>query len=218
MKSKITSQPATEPITLAEVKSALRVTSSDEDTLITQFITDARIYAENYTGRKFINQTLVGYADGFQGQKDNWWAGFREGSETQMIYGINGGYITFDWSPVDSITQIETVDIDNTATVYASSNYYLDNFDQDERNKVMLNDNNIDINTSLRSRNAIKITYIAGYGANASDVPANIRRALIMMAVHLYTNRGDCDGDCVTKSGANAYLDQVKLESVSISV
>jgi len=219
LKSKITTQPAIEPVTLAEVKESLRVTSTSEDALINNFITSARVYAENYTGRKFINQTLVGYADGFHNQYDQWWTGFRQGSETQLIYGLSGGYIPFDWSPVDSVSQVDTIDVDNSETVYSSSNYYLDNFDNDVKHKVILNDNNSDITTSLRSRNAIKVTYIAGYGSNRTDVPANIRRGIIMIAAHLYTNRGDCDGgNCVMKSGANVYLDQVKLESVSISV
>jgi uncharacterized phiE125 gp8 family phage protein len=70
LKSKVTTQPAIEPVSLQEVKDSLRITSSSEDSLITQYIVDARVYAENYTGRKFITQTLVGYADGFRGLRD----------------------------------------------------------------------------------------------------------------------------------------------------
>jgi uncharacterized phiE125 gp8 family phage protein len=217
LKSKVTVQPATEPITLTEVKDSLRITTTAQDTFLTQCITDARIYAENYTGRKFITQTIVGYADNFTGNRDNWFTGFRQGSELDL-YAKGERKITLDWAPVSSVSQVDTVDIDNTETVYASSNYYLDNYDDDMKPSIQVNDNTTIINISLRSQNAIKVTYIAGYGANASDVPPAIRRGLIMLVGHLYTNRGDCDGDCVTKSGANQYLDQYKLESVSISI
>lgn len=217
MKSKVTSAPASEPITLSEVKYALRITNTAQDTFLTQCITDARIYAENYTGRKFITQTLVGYTDNFTGIRDNWFTGFREGSELEL-YAKGERKITMDWAPVSSVSQVDTIDVDNTETVYASSNYYLDNYDDDMKHRIMVNDNTTILNLSLRSRNAIKVTYIAGYGANASDVPSAIRRGLIMLVGHLYTNRGDCDGDCVTKSGANQYLDQYKFESVSISI
>jgi hypothetical protein len=217
LKSKITVQPTTEPITLSEVKSALRITTTSEDALITQYIKDARVYAENYTGRKFITQTLVGYVDNFIGTRDNWFTGFREGSELEL-YAKGERKIVMDWTPVQSVTEVNTIDVDNTETVYASSNYYLDNYDNDHLQKIMVNDNTTILNISLRARNAIKVEYVAGYGNNASDVPAAIRRGLIMIATHLYTNRGDCDGDCVGKSGANTYLDQYKLESVSISV
>jgi hypothetical protein len=217
LKSKVTTQPTIEPVGLSEVKEALRVTATSEDSLILRYISDARVHAENYTGRKFINQTIVGYVDGFSTQGDVWWNGVRVGSEAH-IYGQDGGCITFDWSPVDSITQVDTIDVDNSETVYSSSNYYLDNFDQDQKNKLVLNDTGTNIITTLRSRNAIKVEYVAGYGANASDVPYAIRRGIVMLAAHLYTNRGDCDGDCVSKSGASSYLEQYKIESVSISV
>ena len=77
--------------------------------------------------------------------------------------------------------------------------------------RINVNDSSTIINVSLRSRDAIKITWIAGYGDNATDVPASIRRGIIMTASHLYTNRGDCDGSCVTKSGANTFIDKYKL-------
>jgi uncharacterized phiE125 gp8 family phage protein len=125
--------------------------------------------------------------------------------------------IDLDYTPAQSITEINTIDIDNSETVYASSNYYLENFDDDLHPRVRINDSSSIINVNLRSNNAVKVEYVAGYGDNASDVPAAIRRGIIMIASHLYTNRGDCDGNCVEKSGANTYLDQYKLERVGLS-
>ena len=53
----ITTEPATEPLTLTEAKEHLRVDGTDEDTLITSIITVARKLCENYTNRAFITQT-----------------------------------------------------------------------------------------------------------------------------------------------------------------
>lgn len=36
---------------------------------------------------------------------------------------------------------------------------------------------------------AIKITYTAGYGDTAADVPENVRHAILMLAGHFYENR-----------------------------
>tara|TARA_R100001086_G_scaffold244406_1_gene174168 strand:+ start:222 stop:734 length:513 start_codon:yes stop_codon:yes gene_type:complete len=36
---------------------------------------------------------------------------------------------------------------------------------------------------------AIRVTYVAGYGDNPSDVPRGIRHALLMFAAHLYESR-----------------------------
>jgi hypothetical protein len=209
VKSKVSSQPAIEPVTLTELKEALRITSSSEDTLLTQLIVDARTYAEDYTGRKFITQTLVSYADNLFGQDVAWFSGYRVGSELSLYSGNRRAQ--FDWTPAQSITSIVTIDIDNAETAYASSNYYLDNFDNNLYPYVNINDSSSIIGTSLRSRDAIKVTWVAGYGDNATDVPASIRRGIIMSASHLYTNRGDCDGACIEQSGANQFLDKYRL-------
>jgi uncharacterized phiE125 gp8 family phage protein len=44
--------------------------------------------------------------------------------------------------------------------------------------------------TALRDRNAIEIEYEAGFGADASAVPATIKRAIAQTAGYLYENRG----------------------------
>lgn len=47
----------TDPITLVEAKAHLRVTDTDDDTLIGALITAATRHAEAFTGRAFIDQT-----------------------------------------------------------------------------------------------------------------------------------------------------------------
>lgn len=50
--------PSIEPLTLAEVKLHLREDLSEQDDLISSLIQMAREYAERYTGRAFLTQTL----------------------------------------------------------------------------------------------------------------------------------------------------------------
>lgn len=212
MKSKVSVQPAIEPVTLAELKTALRITSTSEDSLLTQLIIDARTYAEDYTGRKFITQTLVSYDHNLYGQEAEWFSGYRIAPESSLYKGKK--FVQFDWAPAQSVTSVVTIDIDNSENAYASSNYYLDNYDDNMFPRLNVNDSSTTYATSLRSSNAIKITWVAGYGDDAVDVPASIRRGILMMASHLYTNRGDCDGSCVSKSGANSYIDKYRILSV----
>lgn len=55
---KVITQVATEPITLADAKTYLRVDYSDEDALITDIISRARSYAERATHRAFATQQI----------------------------------------------------------------------------------------------------------------------------------------------------------------
>jgi hypothetical protein len=62
---------------------------------------------------------------------------------------------------------------------------------------------------------AIKMTYVAGYGPNASDVPRPIRTAVLMAADFLYNNRGACSAsDALDKSGAATVLFPYKAQAV----
>ncbi len=55
--------PASEPITLAEAKAYLRVTSTDEDTLITNLIISVRQITELISDRRIVTQTWLMFLD-----------------------------------------------------------------------------------------------------------------------------------------------------------
>ena len=213
MKSKVTVEPSIEPVTLTEVKEHLRITASNEDDLIDTYIEAARRMAEEITGRKFITQTIVGYVDtlGSGSVQGNWWTGTRTG--TYFTHILNGkAFIELDWTPCSSITSVYTVDDDATETLYASSNYYLENYDNDMPARIRLVENAA-IPTGLRHENAVKVTYVAGYGATAATVPMSIRNAIKMMTAELYNKRGDCD-DCALNAGQMSTLSQYKIQKI----
>ena len=209
MRSKVTAAPAQEPVTLAEVKASLRETGTAEDALLTQYIEDARIYAERITGRKFITQTVTSFHNGFDEKKEDFESGFRRGLISRAEAGQT---LELDFSPVQSITSLSQVQSDNSEVVVPASQYYLDNFDDDMRSYLRSQDG---ITDGTRSTNSIKVVYVAGYGDNPSDVPSALRRAIIAMVGYLYANRGDCDmGTCADQCGADKMLKGYILENL----
>ena len=202
MRSKVTTAPAIEPVTLTELKASLRVTSTAEDTLLSQYITDARLLVERITGRKLINQTITSYYTDFNGSSVNsaWWSGTRVMHES-VLY--ERQKIELEFAPVQSLTSLSQVEDDNSETVVASTEYYLDNYDDDMRSIIRP----VSVLTAgSRNENNLKAVYVAGYGALASDVPSALRRAIIVLAGQLYVNRGDCGDQCQSDCGVSQML------------
>jgi hypothetical protein len=217
MRSKVTSAPAAQPITLTELKSSLRITHSNDDTLLTQYLEDATLFAENYTGKKMITQTITSYYNSMVNNQginsdDDDWEGVRVGSINQIH---SQQTLELEFGPAASITSVDTIDTSNAETTFSSSNYYLDNYDDFQKPRMVINQGESLGNSELREKNSIKIVYVAGYGASGSSVPSALRRAMIILCGELYTNRGDCDiGTCAENCGADKMLDQYMYHNV----
>ena len=94
--------PASEPITLSEAKTFLRIDSSDEDTLISEMITAARIAAEEQTGKSLISQSWqVAYDD----------------CPPPVVKLPNG--------PVQSVTSVKSIDENAAETIVSATSYHL---------------------------------------------------------------------------------------------
>jgi len=99
--------PATEPLALSEVKTFLKVDSSDDDTLITNLITTVRVAAEKFLKVSFIDQSWKLSYDKYCP------------SVVKMVMG-----------PVQSITSVKAIARDGTETIINSSTYYLSSGNQ----------------------------------------------------------------------------------------
>ena len=58
LRLQIRTEPAAEPVTLAELKTFMRIDGSEDDALIESLIVAARELCESYTGRALITQEL----------------------------------------------------------------------------------------------------------------------------------------------------------------
>ncbi len=183
----------TEPLTTAYVRDYLRVDDTIDNTIIDNLIKSARILTENYTGRTLCNKTLKLSVDFVNELDHDLWEGMRVAPDLAL----KQNYITLPQSPVSSITHIKYYDDSDNATTYASTKYYLDSVRVPAR--VVLR-NGEQWPTGLRVANGIEITYVAGFGANATDVPEAMRLAVSQLVAYLYENRGDMDAMAVPPS------------------
>lgn len=164
MTTRRTVAPAVAPITLDEAKAHLRVDSADEDALIGSLIGAATAHfdGEGDLGRAIITQT---------------WAKWVRQSP---------GCVRLKMGPFQSLVSVEYYDTDNALQTADLSDYEV-RLDGDFVN-VQPKDN-ASWPPAYTRQDAIKISYTAGFGDAAADVPANIRHAILLTIGHWYHNR-----------------------------
>lgn len=154
--------PSIEPITLKEAKDYLRLVDSGQDDQITVLIQAAREIAESYTGRAFVSQTFR--------------ATFDKISACDVIELPNPRLI--------EVSEIKVFNEDDEETVVSSSLYRVDT--RTEPGRIIIKD---DFDEDQRDYSAVEITYTAGYGESANDVPMGIKSAIKLIVYHSYINR-----------------------------
>lgn len=180
--------PVNSPISLADAKLHLRVDGTDEDTTIQLYIDAATEKAQDVLKRALITQTLEMTFDGFNesARLDFAFSGTVTGY--RQDYEGFGDLIEVWRAPVQSVTSITTIDDNNDSTVYSSANYTLD----EKLGRIFLNQGNVWPN-SLRDYAGVKVRYVAGYGDDPADVPADIRMAILEHVAQMYERCGVCD-------------------------
>jgi uncharacterized phiE125 gp8 family phage protein len=208
--SSIVTAPATEPVSVAEVKNSLRIDHGEDDALIGALITAARSGAEAYTRRAFITQTWKMYKNGFSDYSEAYpWRGPYV-SITSMAPAPNN--IEIPMAPLQSITHLKTYDDNDVASTFAASNYFVSTYPGDfaQPGSLTLRDSSV-WPTVYRVKDGVEIQFVAGYGDNITDVPKQIRMAIQEEAGFLYQNRLTCDGGLVSSGVARSMLSQFRV-------
>jgi len=158
-----TSAPSVEPVTTSDQKDWMRVDGSDEDTLIGNLAAASRAYVEMSTGRQMITAT---------------WQ-----------YKINDfptGDIVLPISPLQSVTSVQYVDTDGATQTWSNTLYTVDTASDIGRIRPNYDE---DYPTTRGYKQDITITFVAGYGDAASDVPDTALTAIKLLASNWFENR-----------------------------
>lgn len=161
----ITTPPATDPIAAADVEAALRISSGFDSTTITRLIPAAVRQVETDTDRSLITQTITG-------KFDHW---------------PSDGVIKLPKPPFGSVSSLKYYDTDGSEQTLAENTDYEVKTSGDSGRIVVVPSGSW---PSVQSDKVepIEVIYTAGYGANATDVPDDLREACVKMAVMMYTN------------------------------
>lgn len=159
----LTSGPALEPITVGEAKAHLRLDGSADDTLIASLILTSRLHVEAALGLALITQswTLV---------LDRW---------------PEGPSLALPIRPVQAIASVAVLAADGTPDTLSPADYILEGRGVPPRLVRTVST----WPTPGRAAAGIEIAFTAGFGAGASEVPAPIRQALLLLVAHWYEHR-----------------------------
>ena len=176
-------EPATEPVTLAEAKAHCRVDIDADDTLIQGYIRTARELCEDYVERAFVTQQL-------QMKLDQWPIEVELPRPPMSNAGTTTAVIvTYTLSDTGATQTLP-------ASVYR--------VDRDATPGVVRNLYGGTWPSNRDDQNSISVTWWAGYD-DVSAIPQRVKNAVLMTVLALYEGRGDAQ----LPAGAKALLDSV---------
>jgi uncharacterized phiE125 gp8 family phage protein len=156
-------EPAVEPVLATDVQTYGRIFETVDTALITLMAKAARKIVERMLNRATINRTIVAY-----------WRTWPR----QLLLPL---------APISAITTVKYYDSAEALQTWAATEYDAD---------LNIDPKSIQLSygksyPSVYSRpDAIQVTYVAGYGAAASDVPITLKMAIEAVALDLYEQRG----------------------------
>lgn len=161
MPATLITPPASEPVTLDELKAHLRLQNDDEDDLLNRLIKAARTHVENVTRRVLIAQT-------WRATLDRWPVKRR---------------VLLPVVPVSAISAVRVFNDAGEASTVSASSYQLD---ATRIPMAVVIKSAILAPTAFT--NGIEIDMACGYGAT-SDVPTPLREAVLRLAALWFENR-----------------------------
>jgi uncharacterized phiE125 gp8 family phage protein len=162
----LVSGPAAEPVTAAEMRTHLRLDTTDEDTYLGLLITAARERLVEITARPFVYETY-------------------EERLTEFPTGTNR--IRLSRAPVVSVTSVTYQDSTAATNTFSADDYHVET--APEPGSVTLKYQKTWPTTTLETGHPVTVTYRAGYASAAASVPERRRLMLKALVAHWYAHR-----------------------------
>lgn len=156
--------PTEEPLSESEAKAHLRVSATDEDGLIGDYVAAARSWCEEYTGRRFVTQT---------------W-------DAHFACWPTDGVFELPLPPLQSVTSIKYTNEGVAEATLSASVYEV--ITQVEPGRVILAANQSWPSGSLDVGLPVVVRFVCGYGLSVAT-PAGVRQAIRWLVGHMNENR-----------------------------
>jgi len=170
--------PSVEPVSLTELKAHLHVDHTDDDIALTALIKLGRQAVERDTGRSLVTQTWVL-------RLDEWPA----------------RYIELHHPPVQSVSSITYVYTAGVTQTWSSAEYVVDLYIRPGLVRLAYSCDWPDLRGDERG---IAVTYVTGYGTAGSDVPHELRQAVLLRCQMEYDG-WNADALGTMRGAADAY-------------
>lgn len=159
--------PASEPISVTELKTHLRIDTTAHDAYLAVILTSARQYYESHADATLVTTTYDLYLDGFHDPK----------------YSC-GGVISLPRPPAASVSTITYYDTANVLQTWSSTEYATDLKSEPARIKEAFG---YTYPLTYDKPGSVIIRYVAGLASAA--IPEKKKQAVRFLAGHLFENR-----------------------------
>lgn len=167
---RVTVDQANELWTTAEVKNYLKVDDATDDALIAAMNKAARFEVESRQNISTLNKTIVQKLERFP-------SSYKVATDYENV-------IKCLVYPLVSVTSITYLDENGVSRVLNPSLYEVDTY-----RGLITEAVDQDFPDTYLSLNDVTITYVAGFGTNATDCPSDIRIAVLKLIAAMYDNR-----------------------------
>jgi uncharacterized phiE125 gp8 family phage protein len=159
--------PIETPVCLDELKDRLKITNSEQDSLLLGYLNASVEYCQEYQWAQYCTATYVERFDRFP-----------------SVFMVQR-------NPLIAVTSLAYVDTSQQSqTLTVTTNYTVDAYSKPGR---IVPAYNYTWPATHGHINNVTLTYTAGYG-DAEDVPDEIKQAILLKAAQQY---GDCEGSSV---------------------
>ncbi|WP_223596889.1 head-tail connector protein [Brucella suis] len=163
--------PALEPVTIADARAFLRISTESEDDILGRLITTARELVEAETGLALIDQT-------WRLRVDRW---------------PRSGRLALFKYPIKAVTGVVAYRPDGAAISFLPEEFALHH---DRRPQRLYMAQYPDASTFC----GIEVDFIAGFGESGVEVPDTLKQAILTLTAHLYESRAGVNADAVQRS------------------